>query len=31
MAGPAGVDSKARYGMDWFEEQWEARQTSLFV
>ena len=31
VAGPAGVDSKARYGMEWFEEQWEARQTSLFV
>ena len=30
VVGPAGVDSKARYGMEWFEEQWEARQTSLF-
>ena len=30
VAGPAVVGEKARYGMEWFEEQWEARQTSLF-
>lgn len=30
VAGPAVVDAKARYGLEWFEEQWEARQTSLF-
>ena len=30
VAGPAVVEVKARYGLEWFEEQWEARQTSLF-
>ena len=30
VAGPAVVDAKARYGLEWFEEQWDARQTSLF-
>ena len=30
VAGPAVVEVKARYGLDWFEEQWEARQSSLF-
>ncbi len=30
VAGPAVVDEKARYGLEWFEEQWEARQSSLF-
>ncbi len=30
VAGPAVVDAKARYGLEWFEEQWEARQRFLF-
>ena len=30
VAGPAGVGMKARFGLEWFEERWEARQTSLF-
>ncbi len=30
VAGPAVVEVKARYGLDWFEEQWEARQKTLF-
>ena len=31
VAGPAVVEVKARYGLEWFEEQWEARQSSLFT
>lgn len=31
VAGPAVVEVKARYGLEWFEEQWEARQSSLFA
>ncbi len=27
---PAMVETKARYGIDWFDEQWSARQASLF-
>lgn len=31
VAGPAVVEVKARYGLEWFEEQWESRQSSLFT
>ena len=31
VAGPAVVKEKARYGLEWFEEQWSARQASLFT
>lgn len=31
VAGPAVVDEKTRYGLDWFEERWEARQATLFA
>lgn len=30
VAAPAVVEPKARYGLDWFEKQWEAPQMSLF-
>ena len=30
VAAPAVVASKARYGMEWFEQQWESPQLSLF-
>lgn len=30
VAVPAVVEAKARYGLDWFEKQWEAPQMSLF-
>lgn len=30
VAAPAVVESKARYGLDWFEEQWNRRQQELF-
>lgn len=31
VAMPAVVESKARYGLEWFEEQWDAPQLSLFT
>jgi hypothetical protein len=31
VAGPAVVQEKTRYGLDWFEEQWEPRQAMLFA
>jgi hypothetical protein len=30
VAAPAVVESKARYGLEWFEEQWNRRQQELF-
>lgn len=30
VAAPAVVEPKARYGLDWFEEKWDASQKSLF-
>lgn len=30
VALPAVVESKARYGLEWFEEQWQAAQLQLF-
>lgn len=30
VAAPAVVETKARYGLDWFERQWMAPQMSLF-
>jgi hypothetical protein len=30
VAAPAVVEPKARYGMEWFEEQWDSRQGNLF-
>jgi hypothetical protein len=30
VAMPAAVESKARNGFDWFDEQWDASQLSLF-
>jgi len=30
VGAPAVVESKARYGLDWFEEKWDASQKSLF-
>lgn len=30
VASPAVVETKARYGLDWFEQQWDDRQGSLF-
>ena len=30
VAAPAVVESKARYGLEWFEEQWNHRQQELF-
>jgi hypothetical protein len=30
VATPAVVESKARYGLEWFEEQWNRRQQELF-
>jgi len=31
VAAPAVVATKARYGLDWFEQQWDSSQLSLFV
>lgn len=31
VAAPAVVGTKARYGMEWFEEQWDSRQGNLFT
>jgi hypothetical protein len=31
VAAPAVVESKARYGLEWFEEQWNRRQQELFL
>ena len=30
VAAPAVVESKARYGLEWFEDQWNRRQQELF-
>lgn len=30
VAAPAVVETKARYGLEWFEQQWDAPQMSLF-
>ncbi len=30
MAAPALVAAKARYSMQWFDQQWESPQLSLF-
>lgn len=30
VAAPAVVETKARYGLEWFESQWDAPQWSLF-
>jgi hypothetical protein len=30
VVAPAVVESKARYGLEWFEEQWNRRQQELF-
>lgn len=30
VASPAVVETKARYGLEWFEQQWDNRQGSLF-
>jgi hypothetical protein len=30
VAAPAVVETKARYGLDWFERQWDEPQGSLF-
>lgn len=30
VAAPAVVETKARYGLEWFEKQWDAPQLSLF-
>ena len=30
VAAPAVVESKVRYGLEWFEEQWNRRHQELF-